>query len=694
MTHKYYQKELKAAQKRLEKWQKQADKINDKYLDSKSGEDLRGDDTFSLNLFHSNVATLDALLYGNIPQVDVSRKYADANDDIARVAGEMIERLLNCDISANSESYDAVLRGALQDRLLGGLGVGRVRYEITEKDGEITSESAPVDYYHWRDVLWGWGRNFSDLPWLAYRSYLSKAEVETRFGKEVRKELNFKVQITSSTEEQTKDSEQDSVAKKAEIWEIWDKERKKVVWFSFDYDQILEEKDDTLKLKKFFPSPPFFIANATTSLYIPTPDYTLSQDLYNEIDVLQSRIAIITSAVKVIGVYDQSAEGISRMFQEGVDNTLIPVDNWAMFAERGGLVGGVQWFPVQDVVMTLDKLSQQRDQTIALLQQVTGMSDIMQGGLNNQYEGVGQSQIKAKFGSIRIQKLQEEFATFASGLMQLKAEVICKHFDPKTIVTYSNMQFSYDQDKLPQAVELVKSPKMAQMRITIRPESIAMTDFAQLQEERTGYLTAISTFMQSASPLIQADPKAKPFLLQLLQWGLAGFKGSSEIEGVLDRAIEASQQEAQQEKPDPAQQAQAMQMQIEQAKSQAAMQLVQAKAQADMALREADKAADIETSLMEHRGKMAEINANLQATLAEIAAKSEAEIRTEMLTSEVNTQQHTSSTQKNEMAKDAQSTALELEKEAAKHTMAVETEAAKAQIKIAESEATINTKTE
>ena len=49
------------------------------------------------------------------------------------------------------------------------------------------------------------------------------------------------------------------------------------------------------------------------------------------------------------------------------------------------------------------------------------------------------------------------------------------------------------------------------------------------------------------------DPEATPILLEMLKWGLAGFKGSNEVEGVLDQAIKAMQgqkgQEAEQEPP-------------------------------------------------------------------------------------------------------------------------------------------------
>lgn len=682
--YKRWLTEMNGANTRLRRWHKAGDRVVNRYLDRTGADrvgtfdnDRQSDLTkspFSLNLFHSNTNTLNSLLYGNLPEVDVSRKFADANDDVARVAAEMMERLLNTDITQNSDAYDAVLRSVLQDRLLPGLGVARLRYEFKSQKIEnpndpdkpiekVTDESAPIDYFHWRDVLWGWGRNFKELPWIAYRTYLTKDEVEKRFGEEVAKGLTFKKQLVVTKDSSLENPDLQDVWNKAEIWEIWDKLNKKVCWLSKGYDKIIETKDDPLGLKNFYPSPPFFIANATTSLYTPTPDFHLSQDLYNEIDILQSRIAIITEAVKVVGVYDKSAEGVERMFNEGVDNKLIPVDNWAMFAEKGGIRGQIDWFPIADVVNALDKLRQVRDETIALLQQVTGMSDLMQGGLQNQYEGVGQSQIKAKFGSVRIQKLQDDFAAFASSLMQIKAEIISKHFDPQTIVKQSNMLMSFDKELIPAAVTLIKNPEMAALKVIIRPESVAMTDFVQLQNERTGYLNAISTFMQSAAPLIESDPAAKPFLLQLLQWGLAGFKGSSEIEGVIDKAVEATQKQAQQpDKPSPEEIRIKGQTDLENTKHQNAMQQIAAKAQASTQERYADLQADIQTEMARHKAKVGEIRAGMEANLTELQAKFEADSQLEVIQGIVNMEQ-TSSQQDGEVRKDAATISMEIEKE-------------------------------
>ena len=692
--YRFWNTELNSSEERLKNFKNDGAKIVERFKGGKrrqneNNNSKRDGSDFRLNLFHSNVTTLQSMLYGNLPKVDCRRRYSDPDDDVGRIASMILQRLLNNDVQDNGEEYESVLRAVLQDRLLPGLGCARIRYEVTTEtttetvgtvvDGvevfeeqeteQILSEEAPIDYYHWRDVAWGWGRTFAELPWIGFRSYLTKDEIEARFGEEAANGCQYKNQSVATKEEDEipDNANTDGPWMKAPVWEIWDKSKRQVVWVSPGYEQVLDTQDDPLELSGFFPCPPFFLANPTTSLYVPVADYILSQDLYNEIDVLQTRISIITEAVKVVGVYDASAEGIKRMFKEGTDNDLIPVDNWALFAEKGGISGQIDWVPVKDIVEALDKLRQLRDEQIGLLQQITGMSDIMRGQLSSGYEGVGQSNLKAKFGSIRVQAMQDTFAKFASDLLQLKAEVIGRHFDAETIAAYANLDSNIDArlnpDQVMEAIELIQQPEEAMIRVSVKPESIAMIDYAQMKEERTDYITAVATFMQSAAPLIENDPNAKPFILKLLQWTLAGFKGSQEIEGVIDAAIKATEEAAaqQQDKPDPEMQRVQMQMQVEEMKHKMKLAEQQDKFEKDMQLRQADHTADMERIQSEMQANIIEVQQKLQADLKEIMANMQADIQKEIATSAANAEQNMQRV-RGEINKDMVNMGIEIEK--------------------------------
>tara|TARA_R110000803_G_scaffold76082_8_gene140623 strand:- start:1205 stop:3118 length:1914 start_codon:yes stop_codon:yes gene_type:complete len=605
-----------------------------------------------------------AMLYGNTPQIDVSREHADPDDDVARVASLMYQRILQADVEPSGEDLSTILKAALQDRLLPGMGTARVRYDMATinvpslnpqtmeyEDMEVLDyEDAPIDYIHWQDVRWGWGRTWREIPWWGFRNWLDKDEVTSRFGEKVASNLEYKNQTPegNNNRDDSSDPDQKDNIQKAEIWEIWNKKTKQVFWYSQGAESILDMRDDPLGLDGFWPMPRPMVANQTTTMFVPKADFILAQDLYNEIDELQSRIATITRAIKVVGVYDKAAgDSAGRMLKEGVENDLIPVDNWAMFAEKGGLQGVIQWFPVQEIVGVLQTLQAVQQAKTEQLYEITGMSDIMRGGATDQYTSGGTQAIKAKMGSIGIQALQEEFARFASDLEALKAEVISKHFSKETIVKQSNAGFlpEADKPKVSAALELMQSPDI-KWRVNIRPESIAMVDYAQIKSERTEFLMSMAQFVQSASGAVQAVPGSLPIMLELMKWAMAGFKGAEYLEGTMDVAIDAAKKmppggedkgpspeetklQIEQMKQQGAQQKQQGELAKIQAKSAADMQALQAKIGGEIQKIQVDAQRDLTIEQTQQQNKMLGIAKELEATLAEIQASTQSSVAVE-----------------------------------------------------------------
>ena len=98
-------------------------------------------------------------------------------------------------------------------------------------------------------------------------------------------------------------------------------------------------------------------ATNTTGNLTPVPDYVEYQDQAQELDMVVQRLAMLTRACKVVGVYDASQEGVQRMLTEGIENQLIPVDTWAAFAEKGGIKGVVDFFPLDKVIEVITQRS-------------------------------------------------------------------------------------------------------------------------------------------------------------------------------------------------------------------------------------------------------------------------------------------------------------------------------------------------
>jgi hypothetical protein len=637
--------EMGAAEENQKKYVENGEVVVKRFLDMRS--DMRGDGSTRVNLYTSNVQTLQALLYGKEPKVDVKRKFADPNDDIARVGGEVLQRLLNTDIERDSDTYATALENCLEDRLIPGMGIARVRYEAEFEEQDAvppitaphptdptqtielapgytpdpikTEEDVDTDYVHWRDFRWSPSRTWDEVRWVAFKAPMTRDALKYRFP-EVGEDVPLNNQKEFSKEDN--DGLKNDPWSRADVWEIWSKEDKKVYWWVKGFDKILDVKDDTLGLDGFFPCPRPLIANVTTTKFIPRNDFIIAQDLYDEVDMVSTRITLLERAVAVRGVYDQNSDPIRRLLSETLANELIPIPGFEAFKEKGGLAGVVDWLPLTDIVGALQVLRDYRSELMNLLYQVTGMSDIMRGQSTQGATATEQS-LKAKFASVRVQRLQNDFARFASDIQSLKAEIISKHFDAKNIAERSNIKYMVgaDQQLAEQAISLIKSD-FYQYRIEVKPESVNMADMAAIKQERSEFLMAMSQFLQSSMPVAQSAPWAMPYLLQILQWTIAGFRGSATIEGVMDQMVLAANQALQKAamqppQPDP-----------EMVKAQMEMRQMQAEGQMDMMGKAADlkfkgQAAmmDLAKKAAELKMKQHEMNLNAQGAAVDHAQK-------------------------------------------------------------------------
>jgi len=560
--------EIEAAKKELSKFHEDADKITRRFLDKR---DEWAKEESRVNLFWSSMKVLLSLLYARPPKASVSRAFLDADDDEARVAGQVVQRLLNKSFDDNVSAWDAAVRQGIEDWLVVGLGQIWLRYEVETAlevipaqvdplTGEeiapettyerIVNEDAPVDYIYWKDFFYSPARTWDEVRWVARRVYMTKDQLNARFGEKIAKIVPLQTATRSSANDQTPKFDPWS---KAEVFEIWCKDNKKVYWLAKGCEIILDVKDDPLGLDHFFPCPKPLAANVTSSNYIPRADYIFAQDQFNELDEINTRITWLTRAAKVVGVYDKSADGIQRMFNQAAENQLIPVDNWAMFAEAGGIRGKVEWVPIEAVVNAIDRLRQYRADKTMQIYEVLGISDVMRGASKASETATAQ-QIKAQFGSTRIQLSQFYIAEWITNALRIKAEIISKHWQPDTIAQRSNIMRTPDAQFAQGAIALIKDEQLAEYRISVEADSMAAMDWAAERDAAVQFMQGLGAFISQVAPVAQSTPGAAPYLLRLMQWAVSKFRVSGEIEGVLDQAVGAMNQQLMnppQPQPDP-----------------------------------------------------------------------------------------------------------------------------------------------
>lgn len=523
-------------------------------------------------LFWSNVMVLQSLLFSRMPEVGVERTHLDPADDAARVASLILERIFSLEANTLASPY-LVFKAAIRDRLVPGFGVAWARYEFKEQSqtvpaithpetGQemapqvnltvITEEMAPLDYVRWEEFCFSPAPTWGKVWWIARRVPMTKAEVAARFGQDISEEIGYALKKKGTSNE---DPYKAAVEPLAEVWEIWCKRNRRVYWYCKGFERFLDLKDDPLRLFNFFPVPMPLHATVTTKAFLPRADYVYVQDQYAELDLINNRCKLLTEALRVVGVYDKTSTALQRILQQAAQNDMIAVDNWAMFAEKGGIKGAVDWFPVDMVAGCLKELTLRKQALVQEIYEILGISDIMRGS-SSPYETAMAQKIKANFGSARSDTLSGDVAEFITQCTRLRAEVICKHWQPNTIIERSQIMSTPDgqnQQLIMQAMQLLKGGDSVKLvtRINISADSFTSPDWGQEKQQRVDFLQAISQFVGMVTPLVQQYPDISPFVVQIIQWVATGFKAGKQMEGVLDQLLQALQKDLQTPKPPP-----------------------------------------------------------------------------------------------------------------------------------------------
>lgn len=593
---------LRIAKREDEKWVKRGDRIVKRYRDERTGY-ARGNEK-RYNILWSNVQTMLPALYGKTPRAQVERRWKD-QDPIGRTASTILERALQFEIDHYGD-FDAASRGAVMDRLLPGRGTAWVRFEVEPvalADGQPGPELARscTDYVFWKDFRCSPARNWEEVTWVARRVYMSRQEGLQRFGEDF-KDVPLSHEPIGIDDLKNQGSSQSDIddLKKAPVWEIWDKSERCVYWVAESYYTLLDHKPDPLNLDGFWPCPKPLYASQTTDTLVPVPDYSLYQDQAEEIDRLTNRIARLVEAVKVVGVYDATQKGVERMLTEGVDNTLIPVDTWAAFGEKGGLKGAVDFLPIEQVIRALNECYTAREQAKQVIYEVTGLSDIIRGSSVASETATAQ-QIKSQYASLRLKRMQIDVAEFVSGMLRVKAQMMADLYPADQLIQMSGIEGTMDAQFAEQAVMLLKSEPMRSFRIEVASDSLVEMDEVGEKQSRVEFLTAVGTFMEKSLPVAQAVPEMASLIGEMLLFGVRAFKGGRPMEAAFDEAI-AKLKEPKPPSPPPPD--------PEQIKAQAAMQLEQMRQQA-----EAGKAQmGLQTEQMKLQGSAELEQLKMQAT--------------------------------------------------------------------------------
>jgi len=596
-------------------WREYAEKAEDTYRAKAGAKNLE------FNIFHSNIETTVPALYNSTPIPDVRRRFAD-KDPVGKIVSDILERGLSFQVDAYD--FDGTMVSAIKDSEIVDRGVVRVRYvPYLSGEGEqeqLVDAKVTCEHVLWRDFRRGPGRFWGEVPWIAFRHYLSKDEIAKLIPDDINIEdipLNYSSDGTSS--DKAKDAKAD-VFKRGMVWEIWEKDGKKVLFICQDYhERVLKSEDDPLELTNFFPVPKPLMSIEQPGSLVPVTPLKIYDKLVDELNTITKRLSKLIRTLRPRGLYGGSVEDMKAVANAD-DGELVPATDVMAFLQAGGIEKAIAWYPLDPTVKAVQVLYEQRERIKQTIYEVTGIADILRGSTDPN-ETLGAQQLKAQWGSLRIQRRQQEVARFARDLFEIKAEIIATKFPWPLLSRMTGIELPSEAQKqqaqamlqqvsqaqqsgqqvppqiakqAEQMAKMAKQPSQEEVmqllqddvarnyRVDIESDSTIRNDLSRNQQTMNLFLQGTAQFATAMGPIIMADPSMKPGVMEIYGAFARQFKLGRQAEDAIEAMTEQAEKTANQpQQPDPKIEAEKAKAAAEQEKIKLQAEVDQQKAQAE-----------------------------------------------------------------------------------------------------------------
>lgn len=469
-----------------------------------------------LQVFWANLEVLGPTIYSREPKPVVGERFRDRKP-LPRRAAEILERALIAD--AELDNLHGELLQVRND--LSRLARGAVRVSLVDDEAGLRVQS---DHIFRRDFRHGAGRKWKEVPWVGWRGYYTRDGYRERFG-----DAPQGVEFKDHRKERESDDEKAFEDRKAAVWEIWHRAKRKVVWVAEGAKEISDARDPIYQLDEFWPLAAPAYGTLKPESLTPIPDVVYYQDQLDEINELTDRIAKLADGLKLKGFYNAGQElgGAieTALADEGNRTILVPVK--ANLGPNASMRDAIQWMPIEIVAQTISQCIELRKQLMQDVYEITGLSDIMRGATEAQ-ETLGAQQLKAQFGSVRVKERQGEMQRVARDVFRLKAEIMAEQMpiaDLLALAQVDDLPTQADIQKQLEPLQL-QAQQIAQQAETAMQQAMAAGDDAagqQAQQQAQEAMGPLQQQMQQLQAQITAeaveallrDQRMRPFALEV-----------------------------------------------------------------------------------------------------------------------------------------------------------------------------------
>ncbi len=596
---------IAAAEKREDKWMKDAAKAEGIYLAGQCDDEDGGEEP-EFNILHSNVETIVPSIYNSAGKPDIRPRH-NTPDPLIKLVSDVFERSILAMV--DDSRMDAEVEASAQDVFVAGRGIVRVKFDadVIEQpvmtvgpDGFpmqtvqqiVTNERVEFENVSWRDFRMGPAKRWKDVQWVAFRHCLTHEDLE-KLEDAGLKELQPDPENAVKSE--------DDVT----VWEIWCKDSARVYFIAADNHKVLSIKDDPLQLPGFFPCAAPVQPITPTGKLTPVCPFRIYETLAEELDMITERIRNLTDVLKAKGAIAGSTEALDDLAQ-AEDGDIVALADMENIMAQGGLEKAIMWWPIDRIIRVIRELNVQREQTKQAIYEITGISDIIRGQ-GAASETATAQQIKTQWGSLRIKKMQRLIERQVRELFVLTTELISLHFSPQTLQKLSGLQIP------PEAMQLLQKP-LDHYRIDVESNSTIAADLQQGRQEMAEFLNGTGSYFAAMAPLVQSAPAMAEPVAEIYGSFARQFNLGKQAEDALERMVAMAKEAAQNPPPNPEAEAMKAEMQAKQQSEANKVQLEMQKLGLDVQLKQADlQLKNRELGLKE---KIAEVDA--AARLVEI----------------------------------------------------------------------------
>ncbi len=638
---------VKVREKEFEQgWWKTAERASDLYC-SEPRKDPTEDNPY--NILYSNTEVLLPSLYSATPKPDVRTRFKGMG---LKPLPEMIERFLTVaadPAQPGEDCLDLAMGDAVLSSLVPGLGYVRIRY-VKDKSFPLVYESG-----HFKTIIWGKASRWAKVPWVAFKHQMKKEQMVEKFGLEP-DDVAENYKPSTETEEEHDD---------CCVYEFWDKETRMVYYLCDEWaPKLVSKAEDPLGLTGFFPTPGLLLLTAKPGRLSPTPLYVYYKNQAEELNRVTVRLNKVLSAIRVRGAYSSLlGKDLEALLSDTeMENAFIPAGESALLAQSGGFDKLIWMLPIERLIIVAQELYKAREAIKQVIYELTGISDIIRGSSVASETATAQD-LKAKWGTVRLRKMQKIVADYARDLFRMSVDCGSDHIPPEKwkeitqldiptaqekAVAQQQLQYSQMQAQqmamqaqqmgqppqppqppdpkyaaaaqspsLEELLEKIKTDANRTFVVNIQTSSTIDLDTSQDKAEVSEFMNAMGQLMGGLQPLMAMGPSGVEAMKSILISVCERFKFGIDVADVIRKmqAPPPPQPEPPKGPPPPSQEEQQViqaEAQFKLAKIQADMQVLQAQTALSMAEIEAKKqklSIDIQSAQLQLAAKQATIRA-------------------------------------------------------------------------------------